>query len=364
MMRVLKISAGLGAIWLTSACAGPSTPFGASLQQSLGQPPHSLSLPDESNPARGLASETRVIKWRVTPDRPVLHGSHTLKMELYDPRGIAEDYTLKAYYNGYDLSYSFRLHSQAEVSADRKVLHLTYPDLYLPADQQNQIIWAYQRNSRDSLQWLEYRQPECEITQPRTPASLKPFGPPANLVDTITQISTTQGYNPTFFMALIGQESGFNPSAVSHAMAVGLTQITPLAASEVNSFFPEWTFLIPPTSSHRELRSMIASGAWSRDKDWRLDPEKNLLGSLKYLETIKAYWRRQDHADLLKRHQLWNAKDMTQLLLASYNSGSFRVKGAIHRHGPSYLWKDPQLKEARTYVQKIKSYCHHFGSEP
>ena len=183
-------------------------------------------------------------------------------------------------------------------------------------------------------------------------------------MESITEISTIQGYNPTFFLALIGQESGFNPQAVSHAMAVGLTQITPLAASEIHSFFPEWTFRMPPTNSHRELRSLIQSGDWTSADDWRLDPEKNLLGSLTYLETIKSYWRRPDHADILKRSHLWNAKDITQLLLASYNSGSFRVKGAILRHGDGYLWKDSQLKEARTYVQKIKSYCYHFQREP
>ena len=53
-------------------------------------------------------------------------------MKLYDPRGIGGDYTLKAYYNGYDLSFSFHLHSTAEVTPDRKTLHLTYPELYLP----------------------------------------------------------------------------------------------------------------------------------------------------------------------------------------------------------------------------------------
>jgi hypothetical protein len=364
-VRTILMIVGLIAILLSGAgCAGPSTPFGASLALSVGAPPEPLELTMEPlSLGRGLASVSDPVdlRWHIEPDRPVLHASYNLKVELYDPRGIPDDYKFRVLYNRYDLSTTFRLHAETQLSHDRKVLYITYRDLTLPPAQSHDIVWGYQRDSDDRMRWMEYKQPECELRTGRSPASLEPFTPSQDLVEAVQSASELYGYNPSFLMALVGQESGFDPWAVSSSRAVGLAQITPLAAEEISPFFPDWPFdknALPKSS--RELRQKILNGQWSAKQDWRLDPEKNILGSAQYLEVLKDYWRRPAHVELLKRHDLKGSAEMTRLLLASYNSGPYRVKTALQKHGAGFLWQSNELREARTYVQKIKSYCYHF----
>ena len=49
----------------------------------------------------------------------------------------------------------------------------------------------------------------------------------------------------------------------------------------------------------------------------------------------------------------------TDILLASYNSGAYRVKKSIIKNKEEWLF-DKSLNEARKYVMNIKSYCHSF----
>jgi soluble lytic murein transglycosylase-like protein len=51
---------------------------------------------------------------------------------------------------------------------------------------------------------------------------------------------------------------------------------------------------------------------------------------------------------------------LINLLLASYNSGPYRVKRALIRKGPTWL-EAKELREAKKYVKKVKSYCYHFS---
>ena len=48
------------------------------------------------------------------------------------------------------------------------------------------------------------------------------------------------------------------------------------------------------------------------------------------------------------------------MILASYNSGSARVKNIIQEKGDEWL-KDPALQEAFKYVNKVSSFCFHFS---
>ena len=49
----------------------------------------------------------------------------------------------------------------------------------------------------------------------------------------------------------------------------------------------------------------------------------------------------------------------TDILLASYNSGAYRVKKSIIKNKKEWLFDD-SLHEARKYVMNIKSYCYSF----
>ena len=77
----------------------------------------------------------------------------------------------------------------------------------------------------------------------------------------------------------------------------------------------------------------------------------------------------QGFEDHLKEHGLQEPiKDLfddpetarVKLLLASYNSGYFRVMSAFSRKGPEWL-NAPELRGVRGYVNRIMSYCDGFS---
>ena len=102
------------------------------------------------------------------------------------------------------------------------------------------------------------------------------------------------GLDPRLFLALINQESRFNPGAVSPAGAIGLTQLMPGTAADLN---------VDPR-----------------------DPWQNLAGGARYL-----------------RQQLDTFGDPA-LALAAYNAGP----GAVRRYGGV-----PPYAETQNYVKAI-----------
>jgi hypothetical protein len=110
------------------------------------------------------------------------------------------------------------------------------------------------------------------------------------------RIAENYGIDPALFQALIQQESSFDPSAVSSAGALGLTQLMPKTAKSLGVTNP-------------------------------LDPTQNMEGGAKYL------------AQLLKQ---FNGD--RKLALAAYNAGP----GAVVRSGGI-----PPYKETQNYVKKI-----------
>jgi soluble lytic murein transglycosylase-like protein len=110
------------------------------------------------------------------------------------------------------------------------------------------------------------------------------------------EVAEKYNLDPKLFNALITQESGFNPKAVSHAGAQGLTQLMPKTAQSLGVTDP-------------------------------FDPRQNLEGGAKYL----AQMLRQFNGD-------------RSLALAAYNAGP----GAVKRYGGI-----PPFNETQNYVKKI-----------
>lgn len=110
------------------------------------------------------------------------------------------------------------------------------------------------------------------------------------------QIAERYGVDPALFSALIQQESGFNPRAVSAAGAQGLTQLMPKTGRSLGVTDP-------------------------------FDPTQNLEGGAKYL------------AQMLKEFG-----GDRRLALAAYNAGP----GAVKRYGGI-----PPFTETQNYVKKI-----------
>lgn len=70
-------------------------------------------------------------------------------------------------------------------------------------------------------------------TAPTTPASAPPVSAPADYTPTINAAAQQHGLDPKILTALLKQESGFNPNAVSPKGAQGIAQFMPATAQEM-----------------------------------------------------------------------------------------------------------------------------------
>lgn len=117
------------------------------------------------------------------------------------------------------------------------------------------------------------------------------------------QVAAEVGIEPALLQAVVQQESGFDPLAVSPAGAAGLMQ------------------LMPATATRFGVRD-------------RFDPAQNLRGGARYLAWLL------DHFD----------QDI-DLALAAYNAG----EGSVRRHGN----RVPPYAETQAYVRAVRRrYAH------
>jgi soluble lytic murein transglycosylase len=140
---------------------------------------------------------------------------------------------------------------------------------------------------------------------------------PVNYEDIIKREAAKYAIDPFLIMALIRQESAFNPKAVSSADAHGLMQLLPSTARRLS----------------REMKLARPSVA-------RLhEPEVNILFGMRYV------------SDLLKQFD-----GQTEKVLASYNAGEHRVESWMSEgtYADSAEFVDTiPFSETRNYVKII-----------
>ena len=122
-------------------------------------------------------------------------------------------------------------------------------------------------------------------------------GVPAAVLDLVTEMSTRHKVARALLLAVIAVESGFRTDAVSGAGALGLMQ------------------LMPATAQDLEVDAT--------------DPRQNVDGGTRYLAWLLQYFGDE------------------RLALAGYNAGPGRVKRAGNQV--------PDIKETRAYVDNVRS---------
>ena len=100
-------------------------------------------------------------------------------------------------------------------------------------------------------------------------------------------------------------------------------------------------------------------GEIDHQKEWRLNPEQSLIGGLTYFQYLQNYWGLEQNKKLVDELGGDREQLLTELILASYNSGAARVKRAVQTH--KHNWKQHEsLQEAVRYLKKVSSYCFHY----
>lgn len=336
----------LASAFLLTGCAGPISPFGGvEVWSGDGQTFVFKTAPVPST------------EFSFVPKRQVLHKQIDLTLKLKSKNNKVAQPNIKVTYNSKDVTSTFLKSASLQRQPGEKVQYI-FNNLRLKPDRHHDIDVYWRNNDSDVYSRISYLPPVCPLSDEFSIVTTKPFRPRYEVMQAIRKIATEQQINPSLLAGLIAQESGFNPTRVSYAKAVGLTQITPIAEEEIKKLRPEW----PSDPRVKELNfleinSLISSKSLNRTLDWRLDPKYAVEGGALYLNYLISYWNSSENKILMNQNP--NIA-FTDVVLASYNSGPSRVKNKIKSDGEDWL-NNSELKEAFKYVNNVVSYCYHFS---
>lgn len=328
--------------------------------------PQKGAVEDPADSIRGPASiDGRHIRVRFSPKRQVLHGPSPLTVTIEDPLGVPDDAKIVMTYNGVDVTSSFL--AQAKVQASdpgRHEVKWRTSNFRLPSNIDHDIKVSYQRTSTTTPIITKYLPPSCSAFDTKGLLFGVPdFRPPFEIIQQINQSSMDQNLNPFFVAALVAQESGFDPRAVSRSRAIGLTQVTPLGEEEITKRYNHWPRY--PGASQMPfpiLKLAVVGGQIHRGNEWRLDPVLSIQGGVAYINYLSNYWQRPEKRSLIERKLGPGDNSLSEVILASYNAGATRVGESLSRNGRKYL-TDESLSEANKYVRRVVSYCDHFENQ-
>ncbi len=349
---------------LVVGCVGPTTPLGAVDGSASGDGPtlhHSPAAP-ETAPAPGA----RIV---FSPTYQRVHEPYTWHVLVVDPAaGEPLDVArLRVFYNGLEVTesakFQFRVQQCRTADNSLEALRLEMPYLRLGALDDHEIVVEYAPAEGPTLA-ARYPFPVVEaLAGEEDVATTSPFRVPPEVLEAVYEASRHYGLNPVLLLALIAQESSFDPYALSKANALGLTQVTHLAEADIAPHFRSWPrYRGIQKLSRRKLRKLIPAKIHGGN-EWRLDPIKSIWGGAYYL----AYLRERLSVDENRRRvekvgEAWEQL-LTEAALASYNSGLNRILYHAGRYRERWL-DQSATREAKRYVRKILSYYGAFLESP
>lgn len=302
------------------------------------------------------------------PKKQNRHSVYDLYVKINSTRGKLNPDNIVIFWNGRNITSSFK-HNNKVIYEDDKYIIYKVNRLSLPARLNTDIKVGYQyRGEIRSL--YRYEEPSCLQSSFEediaTIVSTDPFNVKDSFLNIVESESKKAGTNPSMLLGIIAQESGFNYRSVSSAKAIGLTQVTNMASQHVIKKYDKWKVdkrveKLP----YGLVKFLVRTGKINHRSDWRLNRRKSVVGGLEYIDYLKKYWR--GNFDLVQKSYpkiktiktFEESQLFTDLILASYNSGPFRVKSQLIKLEKG--WKTSnKLSEAKNYVNKVNSYCYHF----
>lgn len=319
--------------------------------------------PANATPARSLGSPKLHPHISFWPRHLVLHGRTPLRITIEDPTtNNIHGYRLIVRYNGADVTSTFLLRATVEQQEETRKLLVENPSVRLSPAHDHEIEIFYLSPS-GAVSYARYENPKCYAFRPTEVHTIGEFDYNQDVIRSIEKISRKGGLNPSFFTALVAQESGFNSNVVSWARALGLTQITSSAEADFIDKYSGWPRYqgvsdIPVPV----LKALILAGRMNAGNEWRLDPDKSIQGGVDYAIMLAEKWSTPEQLAKIRATFEDPEEAHTELVLASYHSGYNRVLIAFDRLGKLWLYS-PDLHEARKYVHKIESYCDYFSNQ-
>lgn len=331
------------------SCAGPMSPFGAHNPFTAKNVEYFTH--DQEDALRDLSSQ-RVAKIEFYPSHMNYHDKGNVQIKITSPVKLTEKSKFQIFYNNLNVTSDVVKKSHVEISADRKEYLVTIPRIKLPAHKGHNVSVRF--IGKDFILEKEYPRPTCRLDKLNPIVDTYPFNVKKSFISSLQNYGKQKELNPSLMAGLIAKESGFNTKAVSWAKAIGLTQITELAESHVLDQYKNWPeYPGLDDYSVATIKTLIKLGKVNENNEWRLNKRYSILGGISYIRYIESYWDR--YPEHIARFGL------TDLVLASYNSGPYRVRREIEKLGDSWLQSN-QLNEARKYVKMVKSYCYHFSN--
>jgi hypothetical protein len=348
--------------FLLVSCAGPTNPFGSDLSNIFDiQNDYEKRIPTDN--FRQTAGYDEKITIEFFPKMQNWHRTHDIFVHIKSESSPIYLQNIRFFWDHKDVTNTIFRNYDVILQNPRDLI-IKLNDIRLRPSDDNQIFVYYSNINNGQIFGQEYLPPRCILTEDQNVANTRPFKVKKSFLKLVDKQAEINELNPSLLTALIAQESGFNYKAVSYAKAIGLTQVTNLASAHVKRKYRRWksdkriSKLPAPI-----IRAMVRMGKITRKHDWRLDKEKSVIGGIEYINYLENYWMANEN--IINRsygNHINKDQILTDLILSSYNSGPYRTKSELIANGRQ--WKDAKsLKEAKNYINKIKSYCYHFSSD-